>query len=36
VGLKAQQIQMIKNINNLIKSVFGLGTTAWGYLNLTN
>ena len=28
VGLKAQQIQMIKNINNLIKSVFGLGTTA--------
>ena len=28
VELKAQQIHMIKSINNLIKSVFGLGTTA--------
>ena len=28
VDLKAQQIHMIKSINNLIKSVFGIGTTA--------
>lgn len=28
VELKAQQIHMIKSINNLIKSVFGIGTTA--------